>query len=306
MAEIGIIVVTYNSAAVIGRCLDATLTSGAEIVVVDNASTDYTRAEVERRGVRLISNSANLGFAAAVNQGFHVLQCPYVLLLNPDVALTTGIEPMREACDLPGAAGAGGMLLDAKGRPQIGFMVRKLPTPAVLAMEALLLNRIWPNNPVNRRYRCQRLSYDVLQLVEQPAGALLMIRRAVWEELGGFEEHFWPIWFEDVDFCRRALDRGYRFVYVPQVVAIHTGAHSITPLNVEMRRVYWYRSLLSYSVRHFRPPGWRAVCLAVIIGSLFRAPFEAALARSLRPLAAYWKVARLAGACWISGRSWCP
>jgi N-acetylglucosaminyl-diphospho-decaprenol L-rhamnosyltransferase len=306
MAEIGIIVVTYNSAAVIGRCLDAALTSSAEIVVVDNASTDGTRAEVVRRGVRLIPNSANLGFAAAVNQGFRAFDCPYVLVLNPDVALTTSIEPMLVACDLPGAAGAGGMLLDAKGRPQIGFMVRKLPTPAVLAMEALLLNRIWPDNPVNRSYRCLRLDYNVLQPVEQPAAALLMIRRAVWEELGGFEEHFWPIWFEDVDFCRRALNRGYSFVYVPQVVAIHTGAHSITPLGVEMRRVYWYRSLLSYSVRHFRPLGRRAVCLAVIIGSLFRAPFEAALERSLRPLAAYWKVARLAGACWISGRSWCP
>jgi N-acetylglucosaminyl-diphospho-decaprenol L-rhamnosyltransferase len=302
MAEIGIIAVTYNSAAVIGRCLDAALTTGAEIVVVDNASADDTRAEVKRRGVRLISNSANLGFAAAVNQGFRAVECPYVLLLNPDVALTTGIESLREACDLPAVAGAGGMLLDAKGRLQIGFMVRKLPTPAVLAMEALLLNRISPNNPVNRRYRCLELDYNVLQPVEQPAGALLMIRRTVWEELGGFEEHFWPIWFEDVDFCRRALNRGYSFVYVPQVVAIHTGAHSITPLTMEMRRVYWYRSLLSYSVRHFRPRGRRVVCLAVIIGSLFRAPFEAALERSLRPLAAYWKIARLAGACLLGSR----
>ncbi len=306
MAEIGIIVVTYNSAAVIGSCLDAALTTGAEIVVVDNASTDDTRAEVERRCVRLICNSANLGFAAAVNRGVRASNCPYVLLLNPDVALTTNVEPLREACNLPGAAGAGGMLLDAKGRPQVGFMVRKLPTPAVLAMEALLLNRLWPANPVNRRYRCLALDYNVLQPVEQPAGALLMIRRTVWEEIGGFAEHFWPIWFEDVDFCRRALDRGYRFVFVPQVVAIHTGAHSITPLNVEMRRVYWYRSLLSYSARHFRPLGKGAVCSAVIVGSLIRAPLEAALGRSLRPLAAYWKVARLAGACWIGGRSWCP
>ncbi|HEY7387778.1 MAG TPA: glycosyltransferase family 2 protein [Bryobacteraceae bacterium] len=306
MAEIGIIVVTYNSGTVIGRCLDAAITTGAEIVVVDNASADGTRAEVERRGVRLIANSANLGFAAAVNQGFRAFDCLYVLLLNPDVALTTSIEPMREACDLPDMAGAGGMLLDANGRRQIGFMARRLPTPAALATEALLLNRIWPDNPVNRRYRCLRLDYNVLQPVEQPAGALLMIRRAVWEELGGFEEHFWPIWFEDVDFCRRARNRGYGFVYVPQVVAIHTGAHSISPLTMEMRRVYWYRSLLSYSVRHFRPLGRRAVCLAVIIGSLFRAPFEAARERSLRPLAAYWKVARLAGACWIGGRSWCP
>src|SRR5215469_12766052 len=118
MAEIGIIVVTYNSAGVIGPCLDAALMTGAEIVVVDNASSDGTRAEVERRGVRLIGNSGNLGFAAAVNQGFRVLKCSYVLLLNPDVVLKTGIDGLREACERPGAAGAGGMLLDAKGQPQ--------------------------------------------------------------------------------------------------------------------------------------------------------------------------------------------
>jgi N-acetylglucosaminyl-diphospho-decaprenol L-rhamnosyltransferase len=299
---IGIIVVTYNSEAVIGACLDAALATDSEIVVVDNASADGTRAEVTRRGVHLIANSTNLGFATAVNQGFGVLKCSYVLLLNPDAVLTTSLAPLREACDLPGAAGAGGLLLDANGNPQVGFMVRRLPTPAALIMETLLLNRVCPGNPVNRNYRCLGLNYSVRQEVEQPAGAFLMIRRAVWEELGGFDEQYWPLWFEDVDFCRRARNRGYTFYFVPAAVVNHTGAHSIPAIKLEMRRVYWYRSLLSYSVRHFRPRGRRVVCLAVIIGSLFRAPFEAALERSLRPLAAYWKIARLAGACLLGSR----
>src|SRR5207237_2665207 len=119
--------------------------------------------------------------------------------------------------------------------------------------------------------------------------------RVVWEELGGFDERFWPIWFEEVDFCRRAADRGYLFYYVPQGVAKHIGGHSIPSLTVEMRRIYWYRSLLRYSAKHFRPAGVRAVCLAVITGSCLRAVLEVALARSLRPLAEYGKVVRLAG-----------
>jgi len=294
MPSIGIIIVTYNSAAVIGACLDAALTSGAEIVVVDNASSDDTCAEVARRSVRLIANSANLGFAAAVNQGFRVLNCANILLLNPDAVISTEIEPLRQACTIPGVAGAGGLLLDAKGKPQEGFMVRRLPTPASLIMETLLLNRLCPGNPINRNYRCLDLEYSHQQPVEQPAGAFLMIRRAVWEELGGFNEQFWPLWFEDVDFCRRARDRGFIFYFVPRAVAIHTGAHSIPSLKLEMRRVYWYRSLLSYSARHFNPPGARAVCLAVITGSLLRAPLEAVLERSLRPLVAYWEVLRVA------------
>ena len=88
MNDIGIIIVTYNSAAEIGECLDAALTSGAEIVVVDNASQDRTIAEVARRGVRLIANTGNRGFAAAVNQGFAVLKCaaPEPRRSDPDVA----------------------------------------------------------------------------------------------------------------------------------------------------------------------------------------------------------------------------
>jgi GT2 family glycosyltransferase len=301
MLPIGIVIVTYNSGAVIGPCLDAALKSGAAIVVVDNASSDSTRAEVLSHSVRLLTNDKNLGFAKAVNQGFALLNCPYVLLLNPDAVLRSSLEPLRAACDLPGAAGASGLLLDAKGKPQTGFMVRQLPTPAALAMESLMLNRLWRGNPINAAYRGLKLDYAVQQRVEQPAGAFLLIRRAVWEELGGFDERFSPLWFEDVDFCRRAVDQGYCFYYVPSAVAVHTGAHSVPTLTLEMRRVYWYRSLLGYAAKHFRPSGVRAVCLAVITGSFLRAAVDAALERSLRPFATYSKVVRLASRLLIGG-----
>src|ERR1035441_6015610 len=178
MSDIGIIIVTYNSAAEIGACLDAALASGAETVVVDNASGDGTIAEVARRGVRLIANSENRGFAGAVNQGFGVLNSPYVLLLNPDAVIQTSLEPLRRACDLPDSAGASGQLVDTEGKPQVGFMVRGLPTPAVLVLEALVLNRIWPGNPVNRCYRCLDWDYSSPSMVEQPAGAFFMVRRS--------------------------------------------------------------------------------------------------------------------------------
>lgn len=293
-AEIGIIIVTYNSEAVIGACLDAATLTGARIVVVDNASADSTRREVEARGVRLIANAANRGFATACNQGAAALDCPYLLLLNPDALLVSGLDELRAACDLPGSAGAGGKLLDAAGRPQIGFMVRELPTPLVLSLEALLLNRVWPNNPVNRRYRGLGRDYSRPQVVGQPAGAFLMIRRSVWEETAGLDEQFWPLWFEDVDFCKRLAARGYSLQYEPKAVAKHTGAHSIPTLTVEMRRIYWYRSLFRYAAKHFSAAGASAVCLAVISGSCLRAIVESVLDGSLRPVVTYSKVARLA------------
>ncbi|MBZ5728191.1 MAG: glycosyltransferase [Acidobacteriia bacterium] len=301
MSAIGIVIVTYNSETAIGPCLDAALRTGAEVVVADNGSSDGTIAQIARRGVHIIANRSNRGFAAAANQGVAALSAPYILLLNPDAVLESGLEPLRQACDLPRAAGAGGRLLDVRGRPQVGFMVRRLPTPGALALEALVLNRIWPNNPVNRRYRALDLDYTALCEVEQPAGAFLMVRRAVWQELGGFDEGFFPLWFEDVDFCRRAIDRGYVLYYVPEAVVKHTGAHSIRSLTVEKRVFYWYGSLLRYAARHFSPVSFRMVSLAVITGSLLRIIVESALYRSLTPLAAYGKVLRLASRCFLFG-----
>jgi hypothetical protein len=181
-------------------------------------------------------------------------------------------------------------------------MARQLPTPAALALEALLLNRICPNNPVNRQYRGLGLDYRTRLEVQQPAGAFLMIRREVWKELGGFDERFHPLWFEDVDFCRRAVDRGYRFFYEPRAVAKHTGGHSIGSLSLEMRRFYWYRSLLKYSAKHFRPLAFRGVSLAVMFGSVVRGVTQTVQERHFRPTAGYAAVVRLASRCFWFGR----
>lgn len=301
MSEIGIVIVTYNSGAEIGACLDAALLTSAEIVVVDNASSDGTAAEVTRRGVQLIANASNRGFAAAVNQGISALNCPYVVLMNPDVVLQTGLEALRESCSRPGTGGAGGQLLDALGQPQTGFMVRRLPTPAALILEALLLNRIWPRNPVNRYYRGLDLDYSHDLQVEQPAGAFFMVRRSVWRELGGLDESFFPIWFEDVDFCRRILDQDLEIHYVAKAVAKHTGAHSISTLTVEMRRFCWYRSLLKYSAKHFHPASLRMVCLAVMAGSILRSFGEMVLQRRIKPLISYGEIVILASRCFWFG-----
>lgn len=298
----GIAIVTYNSAREIGSCLDAALATGAEVVVVDNGSRDGTIAEVGKRGARLIANDDNRGFAGAVNQAFRALDRPYILLLNPDAVIERGLDALVRACAREGAAGAGGLLLSEDGMPQTGFMVRRLPTPGALILESLLLNRVWPGNPVNRRYRALDVRPDEAGPVEQPAGAFLMVSRRVWEQLGGFDEGFHPLWFEDVDFCRRAVDSGHRFYFEPEAVAKHTGGHSIPQLTVEIRRIYWYRSLLRFSAKHFRPAEFRLTCLAVVTGAVLRGFWEAACDRSLQPMASCGKVVRLAGRCFLAGR----
>jgi GT2 family glycosyltransferase len=139
------------------------------------------------------------------------------------------------------------------------------------------------------------LNYESSLEVEQPAGAFLMIRRDVWEKLGGFDENFYPLWFEDVDFLKRAKDLGFRLYFEPEAVAKHTGAHSIRKISLEFRELYWYRSVLKYAAKHFTPGAEKAVCLAVIIGSVLRTVLGIPRQRSLKPIAVYGRVVRLAG-----------
>src|SRR4051794_8935024 len=95
MPRVAIVIVTYNSAAEIGPCLEALRDlEDIEIVVVDNASSDGTIAELQRHRVTVIVNSQNKGFAAAVNQGVNATGAPFVLLLNPDAQLQRGTESL--------------------------------------------------------------------------------------------------------------------------------------------------------------------------------------------------------------------
>jgi GT2 family glycosyltransferase len=269
--DVAVVVITYNSAKVIDNCLGS-LDNVADIVVVDNGSTDGTCRAVSTRwsGAKLIANPENRGFAGAANQGAKATQCPLLLFLNPDAALLSGLGYLISEFDDSGVGAAAGRLVDGDGRTQVGFNVRAFPTCASLAFEALLINRLWPGNPANRRYRCLDLDYGRAQNVEQPAGAFLMVRRLVLEAVGGWDERFFPLWFEDVDLCRRIRSAGYSIRYTPAAVARHKGAHSIGSISEKEKQTYWYGSLLSYSDKHFSPLERCGVRAAVLAGAALR------------------------------------
>lgn len=306
MSNIGVVIVTWNSVETIERCLASC--GGLPVIVVDNASQDGTAQRVRRHpNVYLIANTENRGFAAAANQGIAASAADYILLLNPDVELCGPVQALVAACDEPGVAIAAGQLAGRNGVAQLGFSVRRLPTPAALALEVLALNRLFPQNRVNRRYRCLDLDLTQPQDVEQPAGAFLMFRRELWRKIGGFDEQFHPIWFEDVDFCKRALESANaaaptRIRYIPAVRALHDGAASVDRLDWASRERCWYASLLKYASKHFCMREFRGVCAAVVLGSALRALPCVVQKRSLKPLLVHAGVSRLALRCLVAGR----
>ena len=300
--QVAILVITYNSRDAITECLEACRKfcteaappDYAEILVIDNASGDDTVTVVQQTGFRILANRTNLGFAGAVNQGVQATTAPFILLLNPDAVLQTGIDPLIAACQKPGFAAAGGLLLSSDGLPQRGFTVRRFPTPLTLLFENVGLNRLWAGNPVNWRYRCLDLDLSKGLEVDQPAGAFLMFQRAAWQQLHGFDEGFFPVWFEDVDFCKRLRNARFRIYYDPAAIARHQGAHSIATIPVGKRVEYWYRSLLQYSLRHFDPMGRTLTCLGVLAGSALRLAASGPEYRSTAMRRSYRVVIKLA------------
>lgn len=266
---------TYNSAASIEACLQALAHADCEITVVDNASQDDTVQRVECLAklfpLQLLRISRNLGFGAAVNHGARASTEDVLLILNPDVIAEAGaVNSLLRCLGSTGAAAVGGALLTSYGQPQRGFAFRRLPTLTSLLFEVLLINQLWPGNAVNRRYRCLDADYTHPQEVEQPAGACLAVTREAFDAVGGFDTRFYPVWFEDVDLCKRLIGAGHTIVYCPTARFRHSGAHSVSQLRFEQKQLYWYGNMMRYAEKHFSRMQRGILRIAIIKGLALR------------------------------------
>jgi len=260
------VVVTMDSREMVLRCLEHLAGVGAAIVV-DNASEDGTAQAIAEAhpGATVVRLEVRQSLAAAYNRGAEAASAELVLFLNDDVlAEPRSIDRLVEALEEdPGAAAAAGRLVDAEtGETQSEYQPRPFPGVGRFVAAFTGLQRIWPGNPWTAPHTDRPLDGPVVA-VDQPAGACLLVRRASFESISGWDEGF-ELWFEDTDLARRLSALG-RVLYVPGATFRHVGGHSTRRLaRAEVVRRS-YGSALRYGAKHFGPG--RRLALAFLFGS---------------------------------------
>ena len=237
-ANVGVLIVTYNSEGDIAACLEAVKSASAhplQVVVVDNASHDSTVAIVQQLfpDVTLIRNADNRYYAAANNEGQQHALRNFVLLLNPDVVLPVGaIDALVRLLDThPRHAAVAPMLIGEDGRRQSSL--RELPGLDTLWLDLLGLSYLFPRSRHFGRWRMGYFDGKTHCDVEQPMASCLLIRREAIATIGLFDERF-PMFFNDVDWCRRVRDHGWKILYTPDVTARHKCGSSTRTRKIKM------------------------------------------------------------------------
>ena len=225
---VGVVIVAYRSAPVIGELLASLSTAtrrGVRIVVVDNSPADDGLAAIVAAtpGAELLPARDNPGYGGAVNRGVAALgPTRWVVVSNPDIVVAAGaVDELIAAAERhPDAGTLGPLIRDDDGT--VYPSARNLPSLRTGVGHAAFV-RVWPSNPWTRRYRNDR------EVSERAAGwlsgAFLLVDRSAFDEIEGFDAAYF-MYFEDVDLGRRMGQTGRRNYYVPTAAVTHAGAES--------------------------------------------------------------------------------
>lgn len=255
-----IIIVSWNVREILEKCLLSVAKYGSyfnyEIIVADNASMDGTVAMVRDKfpQVNLITNTKNLGFAAGVNQGIKSAKGDYIVLLNPDVEIKelTLKNISREFESNSRTGIIGGKIQNEDGAIQKS--VRAFPDFWSQILINLKLHHLVRLKSYER-YMMKDFDYEKRQEVDQVMGAFFAIRREVIEQTGLMDENFF-LWFEEVDFCKRAKAAGWKIIYAPEAEVKHLGGKSFSQISSVKRQRIFNKSLRYYMLKHKGAAAW--------------------------------------------------
>lgn len=284
--DLSVIIVAYNSADCINACVESALAQSGvafEVIVVDNASTDDTLKRLKGFDCRVIASPENLGFGRGCNLGFSHSSGRYVYFFNPDARLTEN-DSLAQLC----------RAMDAN--PQWG-MAGTLVRPA--AGEA--------GSPPATSYPGQRHTHrDFSQLPGKIAwviGASMIVRRDLYEKLGGFDPAFF-LYSEETDFCLRLRELGFEIGHVPAVVVEHIGGASEDlrdPYLVAGRKI---RGLILFRRKHYAPDDCVLLAKRDLKRARFRTLWNGFLARLQPAGSKAWQKSRNYRAVWEASREY--
>lgn len=267
--DISAIIVNYNAGVFLRKCVDSLLNCSLEIeiIVVDNASTDGSLdALMELPNVQIIKNPANVGFATACNNGVHVASAPLLLFLNPDCSFTAGtLVTLVESMQANESVGmVGGLLVNTDGTEQAGGR-RAIPTPwrsFVRAFGLAKFSQRWPRLFYNFNLYQEPLPDESLE-VEAISGACMLVKRKAIEKVGLWDEGYF-LHCEDLDWCMRFRQKGWKILFVPDAIIVHEhgGCSRSRPIFVEWHK---HKGMMRFYNKFFRHqyPGILMVLVAM-------------------------------------------
>lgn len=229
MVDLSIIIVNYNANVYLQDCLksinEKAFSISYETWVVDNDSSDGSADATKENfpEVKWIQNQSNMGFSASVNKGLSRMNGRYALLLNPDtLAFENTLDEMTKFMDECLEVGIlGPKVYDDSEKKCVQLSCRKFPTwKTVLFHRYSLLTILFPKNRWSREYLLTDWDHNETREVDWVSGCCMMIRKATLSEVGLFDDEFF-MFNEDVDYCLRARQKGWRVVYFPTAEIVH-------------------------------------------------------------------------------------
>lgn len=269
LAAADIVIVNWNAGEWLRRCVASIAEHGGDcvgrVIVVDNGSVDGSDVlDFPALPLEVVRTGANLGFGRACNLGAGLGRSPFILFLNPDAALLPGtLDAATGFLDRPENARVG--VCGVKLVEEDGAVQRhcaRLPTPATFLAAASGLASLLPS----RVPTLHESGFDHLSSrpVDHVIGAFYLIRRELFEALGGFDERFF-VYLEDLDLSARVRQAGYQVFYLAEAVGLHRGGGTSEQVKPQ-RLAYALESRITYAFKHFPAPAALAVAAATLLG----------------------------------------
>ncbi|MFO2511128.1 glycosyltransferase family 2 protein [Legionella pneumophila serogroup 2] len=272
-----VVIVNYNSGKMLLKCIKQVLASSVpvKIIVSDNASSDdslrlLTGAYQDNQDIRIHKNHANLGFSAANNAVYPMIETPFILYLNPDCFIGENtIEHLLQVMnDYPDAGMAGCLVTNPDGTEQAGC--RGLtPTPARVFNQMLKLEKFFPNNSKFSGYLLSDKPLPDHPLeVELISGSCMFVRKITIDEIGLLDAKYF-LYCEDYDWFYRVIQGGWKIIFTPQTKVTHIKSYSTKQIPLKVLG-YKAKGMWRYHNKFFKKTSPTIITVLVRLGIIGR------------------------------------